>query len=85
MALRVPCPHCGDRPFTEFWCSGEVQPVPVEPEDIEANFDRVWMRNNSPGVQLERWFHAAGCRRWLTLERDTRTNRFVRLIEDHLE
>jgi len=24
--------------------------------------------------QGERWFHFAGCRRWLTVERDTRTN-----------
>ncbi len=81
MALRVPCPHCGERPFTEFWCSGEVHPVPTARESIEANFDRVWMRDNRPGVQLERWFHAQGCRRWLTFERDTRTNRFVRLVE----
>ncbi|NDD62806.1 MAG: sarcosine oxidase subunit delta, partial [Acidobacteria bacterium] len=24
------------------------------------------------GVITERWFHTFGCRRWLTLERDTR-------------
>jgi sarcosine oxidase subunit delta len=25
-------------------------------------------------VQTERWFHFAGCRRWLTVERNTVTN-----------
>ncbi len=28
-----------------------------------------------PAPQRERWFHAYGCRRWLTLRRDTVTNR----------
>ena len=83
MALRVECPHCGSRPFTEFWCAGEVHPVPQGQaaihEDVEDNFERVWLRDNQAGVQLERWFHFAGCRRWLTLERDTRNNRIVRL------
>jgi sarcosine oxidase subunit delta len=32
------------------------------------------MRDNAAGPQRERWFHFAGCRRWLTIERDTRTN-----------
>lgn len=80
MALRIPCPHCGSRPFTEFWCGGEAHPVPDGPEDADANFDRVWMRDNTAGVQLERWYHVGGCRRWLTCERDTRTNQIVRLL-----
>lgn len=81
MALRVPCPHCGSRPFTEFWCAGEAHPVPEGAEDVEANFGRVWLRENQAGVHLERWFHFAGCRRWLTLERDMRDNRIVRLVD----
>ena len=40
MALRVDCPHCGSRPFTEFWCAGEVHPIPEGPEPDEANFQR---------------------------------------------
>jgi heterotetrameric sarcosine oxidase delta subunit len=39
-----------------------------------VEFRRVWYRRNVAGLQLERWFHVAGCRRWLTLRRDTRTN-----------
>ena len=41
------------------------------------NVDYVWMVNNVRGVTTERWFHAAGCRRWLTLTRDTITDRVV--------
>ena len=81
LALKVSCPQCGSRPFTEFWISGEVEPVPPEPESIEENFERVWLRTNTRGVQLERWFHHAGCRRWITLERDIRNNKIVRLLE----
>jgi heterotetrameric sarcosine oxidase delta subunit len=35
------------------------------------------MFDNVAGVTTERWFHAAGCRRWLTLRRDTRTDAVV--------
>jgi sarcosine oxidase delta subunit len=35
------------------------------------------MHDNLEGITTERWFHAAGCRRWLTLRRDTRTDRVV--------
>ncbi len=55
--------------------------MPTGPETIEANFERVWLRDNEAGVQLERWFHFAGCRRWITLERDIRTNEIVRLLD----
>jgi heterotetrameric sarcosine oxidase delta subunit len=78
MALMIPCPNCGVRPYTEFWCSGEL------PEsghgggggaaDVEKDFERVWLRRNVAGDQVERWFHHGGCRRWLTLTRNTITN-----------
>jgi len=32
------------------------------------------MYTNPAGVQTERWFHLYGCRRWLTVRRDTRDN-----------
>jgi len=73
MSLLVPCPHCGPRPFTEFTFGGELRPI--EAPDAEADFARVYLRDNAAGVQQERWFHAAGCRRWLTIARDTRTDR----------
>jgi len=34
----------------------------------------VYLRENAPGPQEERWFHLFGCRRWLTLVRDTVDN-----------
>lgn len=66
MGFLVPCPNCGPRSYHEFSFGGEV----AEARDP-------WLRDNLAGPQAERWFHAAGCRRWLTLVRDTRTNTFV--------
>ena len=68
MGIRIPCPNCGSRPYTEFWFGGEL------PDPGESDYERVWLRRNVAGPQVERWFHYAGCRRWLTLERDTETN-----------
>ena len=73
MSLLVPCPFCGERPFTEFTFGGELRPV--SSPDPEADFARLYLRENVAGVQEERWFHGYGCRRWLTLRRDTTTNR----------
>ena len=75
MSLRIPCPRCGDRAFTEFTYGGEVRPT--EAADPDADFARVYLRANVAGIQSERWFHVMGCRRWLTLRRDTVTNRIV--------
>ncbi|MFN0180739.1 MAG: sarcosine oxidase subunit delta [Gemmatimonadales bacterium] len=76
MALMIPCPQCGRRPYGEFWCSGEL------PEgghgtatDPDQDYRRVWLRRNVAGDQRERWFHHAGCRRWFSLTRNTVSNR----------
>ncbi len=73
MSLLIPCPHCGLRPFTEFTFGGELRPI--EADGPEADFARVYLRENAAGAQQERWFHLLGCRRWLTITRDTVTNR----------
>lgn len=85
MALRLTCPNCGSRPHTEFWFGGEVEAQTEEASAatagadraavLEADFTRVWLRRNTYGVQRERWFHHAGCRRWHTAVRDTLTNK----------
>lgn len=36
--------------------------------------DRLWHRDNPRGLVRERWWHAHGCRLWLTVERDTVTH-----------
>jgi heterotetrameric sarcosine oxidase delta subunit len=73
VSFRIDCPQCGPRPYTEFTFGGELRPL-FDP-DAEADFARVYLPTNGVGPQTERWFHAFGCRRWLTLTRDTVTNR----------
>lgn len=72
--MRIRCPNCGERSYTEFWFGGELPPPVPEGETLDEEFERVWLKRNVAGAQTERWFHFAGCRRWLTLERDTVTN-----------
>ncbi len=74
MGFRIACPNCGSRPFTEFWFGGEHRPF-IDAQDLDEDFARVWFRENVAGRQSERWYHYAGCRRWLTVERDTVTNK----------
>jgi len=72
MGIKVPCPNCGPRDHTEFTFGGELRPM--DAADPDEDFRRVYLRENAPGEQEERWFHLFGCRRWLTLRRDTVTN-----------
>jgi heterotetrameric sarcosine oxidase delta subunit len=75
---EIPCPNCGARPIEEFRFGGEL---PLVPDSVigadERNVDYVWFFNNTDGPQTERWFHDAGCRRWLTLRRDTSVDRVL--------
>lgn len=77
MNIRIPCPHCGPRPIQEF-IYGEIPEVPDSITDPDArDLDRAFMRKNPEGPTVERWFHTYGCRRWLTLRRDTRTDEIL--------
>jgi len=70
----IRCPNCGPRPCSEFSYNGEVRPL-EDPDASEADeVSRLWLRRNASGPQRERWFHTAGCRRFVTITRDTRTN-----------
>jgi sarcosine oxidase delta subunit len=60
MSFLLNCPNCGPREVHEFQYGGEVLPAPAG--------------GNLPGPQRERWYHRLGCRRWLIVERDVRTN-----------
>jgi heterotetrameric sarcosine oxidase delta subunit len=73
MGFRIECPNCGSRPYHEFWFGGELRPWNPACSDDE-DYRTTWLRANAAGPQEERWFHFAGCRRWLTLGRDTRDN-----------
>jgi heterotetrameric sarcosine oxidase delta subunit len=72
VGIKIPCPHCGPRDSTEFAFGGELRPM--QATDVDDDFRRVYLRDNAPGDQQERWFHSFGCRRWLTLTRNTITN-----------
>jgi methylglutamate dehydrogenase subunit B len=75
VSLEVPCPRCGPRPFEEFTFGGELRALSAA--DPVSDFVRVYLRENAFGPQRERWFHALGCRRWVTVTRDTVENRIV--------
>ena len=75
--LLISCPWCGPREESEFQCGGEAhiaRPVDSEGLSDTAWGDYVFMRKNPKGVQYERWHHAAGCRRWFNVARNTVTH-----------
>lgn len=77
ISVLIPCPWCGDREELEFRYGG---PVPAAyPQEPKAVDDATWarylfFRPNPKGRMTERWVHAAGCRRWFSLVRDTVTH-----------
>ncbi|MEM9519226.1 MAG: sarcosine oxidase subunit delta [Actinomycetota bacterium] len=77
MSLRIPCPTCGPLPI-DHWVHGEIPVVPDTISDPDGrDVDRAYMHNNEHGVVREAWFCLGGCRRWVTLWRDTGTDTFV--------
>lgn len=77
--LRIDCPYCGPRDEVEFRYGGQAHVA--YPADPDALTDAQWagflfLRDNPKGPWRERWFHAAGCRRWFNAVRDTATHAF---------
>lgn len=74
--MRIPCPYCGARDSREFAYLGDAAPARPsgDSRDAEAAFAYVYLRDNPAGRLRERWYHRAGCRAWLVVERDTRTH-----------
>ena len=75
--MRIPCPYCGERDAEEFSIQGEAagpRPIPSDygDGDRDAFHAYVHLRANEYGPTREYWYHAAGCRRWLIVSRDTR-------------
>lgn len=76
--MIILCPHCGPRDSSEFYFGGEAaQQRPDYDQGTVAFVDHVYGRVNPAGPQKEHWYHAAGCRNWLLVERDTRTHAFL--------
>jgi methylglutamate dehydrogenase subunit B len=78
--MRIPCPFCGERDSGEFsYLGGDAGPLP-QPDvpDVSARlFESVYIRHNVAGVHRDLWYHAAGCRSWLRVRRDTRTHEIL--------
>jgi heterotetrameric sarcosine oxidase delta subunit len=75
--LLITCPFCGPRAEIEFHYGGQAHVA--YPENPSALTDEEWarylfFRDNPKGRFAERWSHAAGCRRWFNVVRDTVTN-----------
>jgi sarcosine oxidase subunit delta len=74
--LLIECPWCGRRDESEFSYAGEAhiaRPLETEKLNDEAWADYLFMRKNPKGLHREQWLHAAGCRRYFNVERDTAT------------
>ncbi|MGH6932908.1 MAG: sarcosine oxidase subunit delta [Dongiaceae bacterium] len=74
--LRITCPWCGERDYTEFRYGGDArkQRPPHGAGDLKTWHDHVFLFDNPKGSHREYWQHVLGCRQWLVLERDTATN-----------
>ena len=75
--MRIACPFCGERDGEEFAILGSASPKRPDPgaPDALSQFNaHVHLRENPAGAHAEHWYHAAGCRRWLIVTRDTRNH-----------
>lgn len=78
--FQIRCPYCGPRDEPEFRYGGQAHvaypadPAALSDEDL-ARF--LFVRDNSRGPYAERWNHAAGCRRWFNVVRDTGTHQLI--------
>ena len=77
--MHIPCPYCGPRDAHEFVYRGDA--APQRPDDAAQMADYVYLRDNPAGQHREWFFHAAGCRSWLQVTRDTRTHAITAVVE----
>jgi heterotetrameric sarcosine oxidase delta subunit len=74
--LRINCPECGERDYTEFRYGGDASRNRPDHDtsDPKVWHDHVFLFDNPKGWHREYWQHVLGCRQWLVLERNTATN-----------
>jgi heterotetrameric sarcosine oxidase delta subunit len=75
--LQLRCPYCGPRNYTEFTYGGQANlRRPPEPDALsdEEWCAYVYFRDNPRGEHDELWLHSSGCRRWITVRRNTHTH-----------
>ena len=73
--LFIRCPYCDEhRDEAEFHYAGQAHiRRPAEPDavDDEAWGRYLYFRKNPRGAHHEMWLHAAGCRKYFNVTRDT--------------
>ena len=76
--MLIACPYCGPRAELEFRWGGDAHVARPEPGCDDAAWAAyLFQRRNVKGRSLERWIHAAGCRQWFNLARDTVTHEIM--------
>ncbi|HVM80005.1 MAG TPA: sarcosine oxidase subunit delta [Stellaceae bacterium] len=76
--MLIPCPHCGQRPHSEFTYGGDAtlrRPSDPALAADEEWLDYLYLRDNPRGLHREFWHHTLGCERWIEVRRDTLTHR----------
>jgi heterotetrameric sarcosine oxidase delta subunit len=79
--MRINCPWCGERAETEFRSAGAALDRPSAPTELDGTqwADHIYGRDNQPGLVRELWWHWAGCRQWLLIDRDSVSHRIDRV------
>lgn len=74
--IKIKCPFCGERGYTEFQYGGDatVKAPPLDDKSNESWVEFVYLRDNPRGEHLEYWQHTQGCRSWLRVRRNTLTH-----------
>jgi heterotetrameric sarcosine oxidase delta subunit len=76
--LLIDCPWCRAREESEFVYGGDAGVTrPDAAADAAQWLDYVYLRDNPKGPHAELWYHAAGCRRWIRVVRDTATHEII--------
>ena len=77
--LKITCPWCGERDYTEFRYGGDAEKERPRPgtADPAVWHDYVFLFDNPKGPHRELWQHVQGCRQWLIVRRDTATNTVI--------
>ena len=76
--MRIKCHWCGSRDSREFTYYGDATVVrPQEDEPLDKHVEFVYMRDNPCGEHTEYWQHTGGCRSWVKVLRNTKTNEVV--------
>ncbi|PWR19665.1 sarcosine oxidase subunit delta [Zavarzinia compransoris] len=78
--MRLPCPFCGPRDSAEFAYLGDAaiaRPDAAAPDAPRLFYEATYLRDNPAGPHREHWYHAAGCRQWLVVTRDTTSHEIL--------